>query len=177
MRQSHSYKVFKERIQDIFNFAVLVTASIPILKQNLKLFDKGEIKRLPDPDYFKPSVVYVIKQNTLETLQLNGLNREKIERLKLLKDIPLNNAEFKKKVIEAIGEKDYKSNRNRIKIQSKKYINNIKDYSTGYKKKLASYLYFSTFSYFEAFIIDISLEIINSFDSLDRTKPLWTKSP
>jgi len=177
MKQSNSYKEFKERIQDIFNFAVLVTASVPVLKHNLKLFDKGDIKRLPDPDYFEPSVVYDIKQETLETLQANGLKQEKIEKLKLLKDIPFNNAEFKRKVIEAIGENDYKANRNIIKRQSKNYISNIRDCSFGYQKKLATYLYFSTFSYFEAFIIDISSEIINSFDSLDISESIEGYKP
>lgn len=170
MKQSNSYKEFKERIQEIFNFAVLITLSVPVLKQNLKLFDKGTIERLPDPDYFEPSVVYEIKQKTIESLYTKGVESEKIEKLKLLQGIPINNAEFKLKVIEAIGEEHYKTHRNTIKKQSKNYIDNINSCTTNYQSKLATYLYFSAFSYFEAFIIDLSLEIINGFDKLDKTK-------
>lgn len=170
MAQSNAYKQFRERTQEIFNFAVLVTSSVPVLKLNLKLLQEGTINRLPDPDYFKPSVIYEINQETLNTLISKGIKEEKIEKLKILKDIPLNNAEFKLKVIEAIGEENYKAHRNTIKRQSKNYIDNMNNCLANYQPKLATYLYFSTFSYFEAFVIDISLEIISGFNKLDKAK-------
>ncbi len=170
MRQSNSYLQFKERTQEIFNFAVLVTLSVPVLKHNLNLFKQGTISRLPDPDYFAPSVVYEIKQNTIDFLKGKKVEEENIHKLSLLKNIPLNNAEFKQKVVEAIGEENYKANRNTLKRQSKNYIDNIENCIINYQPKLATYLYFSTFSYFEAFIIDLSQEIIDYYNSIDREK-------
>ncbi len=164
MKQSTAYKDFKERTQEIFNFAVLVTLSVPVLKQNIKLFNDKKIKRLPDPHYFKPSVVYEINQDTINTLIGNKLEEEKVEKLKALIDTPLNSSEFKNKVIEAIGETDYKANRNEIKRQSKNYADNITNCTSNYQSKLATYLYFSTFSYFEAFVMDIAIQ------PLDREK-------
>lgn len=169
MKQTNSYTEFKERTQEIFNFAVLITLSVPVLKQNLNLFKAGTIKRLPDPDYFEPSVVYEVKEETIEKLESIGIDKEKIDKIRMFKDIPLNNAEFKAKIIEAIGEDDYKGNRNTIKRQSKKYIENINNCTTNYQTQLATYLYFSTFSFFEAFIVDISNEIITSFNKIDKT--------
>ncbi|MBL0049237.1 MAG: hypothetical protein IPP32_14220 [Bacteroidetes bacterium] len=170
MKQSKAYKDFKERTQEIFNFAVLVTLSVPVLKQNIKLFSDKKIKRLPDPDYFEPSVVYEISQDTIDTLIEKGLELEKAEKLKSLIDLPLNSSEFKIKVIDAIGETDYKANRNEIKRQSKNYAENITNCTTNYQAKLASYLYFSTFSYFEAFIMDIAIEMTKSIRPFDREK-------
>ena len=43
MKQSKAHKDFKERTQEIFNFAVLVTLSVPVLKQNIKLFNDKKI--------------------------------------------------------------------------------------------------------------------------------------
>jgi len=177
MKQSQAYKDFKERTQEIFNFAVLVTLSVPVLKQNLKLFNDKKIKRLPDPDYFEPSVVYEISEETISTLTEKGLSADKIEKLKLLLNIPINSSEFKSKVIEAIGETDYKSNRNEIKRQSKNYSENITNCTKNYQSKLATYLYFSTFSYFEAFIIDIAIELTNNIQSVDREKYLIDFQP
>lgn len=74
MKQSKSYKSFKERTQEIFNFAVLITLSIPVLKHNLKLFRKGKISRLSDPDYFEPSVMYEIKSETIDLLSQEGID-------------------------------------------------------------------------------------------------------
>ena len=85
-------------------------------------------------------------------------------------DIPLNSSEFKSKVIEAIGETDYKANRNEIKRQSKNYADNITNCTSNYQSKLATYLYFSTFSYFEAFVMDIAIEMTKSIHPLDREK-------
>ena len=89
MKQSTAYKDFKERTQEIFNFAVLVTMSVPVLKQNIKLFNDKKIKRLPDPDYFEPSVVYEISQDTIDTLTERGVEKDKIVKLKGLLNIPI----------------------------------------------------------------------------------------
>ncbi len=168
MKQSKAFKEFKERTQEIFNFAVLITLSVPTLKQNIKLFDRGTINRLTDPDYFEPSVIYEIKPETIIDLKEKGLSDEKIKKLTLLIGNPLNNKEFKLKVISAIGDEDYKIHIRTIKRQSKNYVDNITNCTTNYQTKLATYLYFSTFSYFEAFIVDISLEIINGFNKLNK---------
>lgn len=170
MKQSKAYKDFKERTHEIFNFAVLVTLSVPVLKQNIKLFNDKKIKRLPDPDYFEPSVVYEIRQDTIDTLTEKGIEKDKIEKLKSLLNIPINSSEFKDKVIDSIGEDDYKANRNEIKRQSKTYADNLTNCATNYQSKLATYLYFSTFSYFEAFVMDIAVEMTKSIQMLDREK-------
>lgn len=168
MRQSEAYKEFKQRTQEIFNFAVLVTISVPVLKMNIKLFNDGKIKRLPDPDYFEPSVVYEISASTITELSEKGLSKEKMERLNLLKEVPLNSSEFKEKVIQAIGEADYKANRNTIKRQSKNYSENISNCTSHYQSKLATYLYFSTFSYFEAFVLDLAKELTNGYEEIEK---------
>lgn len=168
MKQSEAYKEFKQRTQEIFNFAVLVTISVPVLKMNIKLFNDGKIKRLPDPDYFEPSVVYEISASTLTELEKKGLSKDKIERLSLLKEIPLNSSEFKEKVIQAIGETDYKANRNTIKRQSRNYSENISNCTSNYQSKLATYLYFSTFSYFEAFVLELASELTNEYEQIEK---------
>ena len=165
MKQSKAYKEFKLRTQEIFNFAVLVTISVPVLKQNVKLFSEGKIKRFPDPDYFEPSVIYEITQGTIDTLTENGVETKNLNKLI---GIPLNSSEFKGKVIEAIGEKAYKANRNTIKRQAKNYADNILNCTIDYQSKLAAYLYFSTFSYFESFVYDLATEIVSGFDQIDR---------
>lgn len=177
MRQSQAYKDFKERTQEIFNFAVLVTLSVPVLKQNLKLFNDKKIKRLPDPDYFEPSVVYEISDETISTLTEKGISADKIKNLKLLLNIPLNSSEFKSRVIDVIGVTDYKTNRNEIKRQSKKYSENISKCTINYQSKLATYLYFSTFSYFEAFVMDIAIELTNSIQTVDEAQYLIDFQP
>lgn len=170
MRQSNSYIYFKNRIQEIFNFAVLITVSVPVLKQNIGKYKANLINKLAEPDYFEPSVVYNITSLTIDELTEKNIDSEKIEKLKILIDIELNSREFKEKVIQCIGEDLYNTHRNIIKKQSLSYVNNIEQCSKGYKGKLATYLYFSTFSYFEAFIIDISKEIISSIEKLDQNK-------
>lgn len=167
MKQSKAYKEFKLRIQEIFNFAVLVTISVPVLKQNIKLFNEGVIKRFPDSDYFEPSVIYEVTPDTIETLKENGVETEMINELI---GIRLNSSEFEEKVIKAIGEQAYKSNRNTIKRQSKNYAENILNCTTNYQSKLSKYLYFSTFSYFESFINDLAIEITESFNQIDSEK-------
>lgn len=176
LEQSNSYIAFKTRTQEIFDFAVLVTSSVPTFKHNLKLLEKGEIKRIPEPDYFQPSVIYEINESTLSDLQLNGLNEENRLKLKELINRPLNNREYKESVIERIGEQEYKKHRNVLKRQSTGYTENLKECTKDYQKKLASYLYFSLFSYFEAFVGDLINELIDHFSKLDIEEYLQESS-
>jgi hypothetical protein len=48
------------------------------------------------------------------------------------------------------------------------YVDNIEACTKDYQKRLATYLYFSTFSYFESYIIDLSKEVISQFVKLDK---------
>ncbi|SHJ98136.1 hypothetical protein SAMN04488028_102366 [Reichenbachiella agariperforans] len=167
MTQSQAYLSFKERTQEIFNFAVLVTTSVPVLKQSLNLFKKGTISRIPEPDFFEPSVIYEITADTIASLSEEQLPVDKIEELKKIVDTPISHSQFKKTVVDVIGEEHYKKHRNTIRRQSLNYINNISDCTTDYQSKLSSYLYFSLFSYFEAFISDLVMEIIDAIERLN----------
>lgn len=167
MEYSKSYIDFKERIQEIFNFAVLVTLSVPVLKQNVRLFKNNNINRLPEPDYFEPSVLYEIKPQTISFLENEGIPKSQIIKLKELENTPLYNSKFKSEVIGIIGEGSYKKYRNKIKLQSIDYIENISDCTSDYQTKLASYLYFSLFSYFESFINELIKELIQSLERID----------
>lgn len=170
MKQTTAYKNFTNRIQEIFNFAVLITISVPVLKQNLKLIKDEVIDRLPDTDYFEPSVIYEITDKTITQLKTKLLGETELERLKELLNKPLNNTEFKNKVVEKIGLNNYKTFRNTLKKQSRVYLDNIQNCTANYQTKLATYLYFSTFSYFEAFIGDISNEVIDSLEKINNTQ-------
>ncbi len=172
MRQSKAYLVFRESIQEIFSFAVIVTASVPVLKQNIKIYKEGKISRLPDPDYFEPSVVYEITKPTLDKLKVLKVDPDKVEGLAKILNQTFTNNEFKLRVVNAIGEDLYKEHRNILKKQSVDYVNNIEISTKGYQKKLATYLYFSAFSYFEAYIVDLAKEVIAQFSKLDKTKYL-----
>jgi hypothetical protein len=167
LEQSNSYKAFKTRTQEIFNFAVLVTSSVPVLEHNLELFKSGRIRRISEPDYFQPSVIYTINELTLSDLKSNGLDDDKLDALRGMINLPLYNREFKEYIIARIGKEDYNNHRSTLKRQSSDYIDNLKICSTAYQSKLASYLYFSLFSYFEAFIFDLMHEVIEAFDRLD----------
>lgn len=167
MEQSNSYISFKARTQEIFDFAVLVTCSVPTFKYNLKLFESGEINRLSEPDYFQPSVIYEITESTIADLKTNGLDGEKLILIREVINKPLNNREFKECIIDRIGEEPYKEHRHILKRQSSGYVENLKECTKDYQKKLASYLYFSLFSYFEAFIGDLINEVTNSFNKID----------
>lgn len=175
MKQTKSYVFFKNRTQEIFDFAVLVTISVPVLKQNIGKFKKGLIKNLPEPDYFEPSVVYEIKEQTL--IELEGkIENEKIESLKTLENIPLNSSDFKTKVTAIIGKENFTQNRLILKKQSTEYIDNINSCTSNYQAKLATYLYFSTFSYFEAFITDVSKELIEQITKINQAEYIQNHS-
>lgn len=103
MKQSNSYKFFKERIQEIFSFAVLVTASVPNLKESINLFESGKIKRLPDPGYFEPSVLYEITDGSLFDLKETGdISDEQLELLKTIKNKSLSTSDYKRKIISIV---------------------------------------------------------------------------
>lgn len=167
MNESLSLKLYKERIQDIFDFAVLVTSSVPNLKKNINLYKNGIISRMPDTDYFEPSVIFEITDKTIESLKKTELKVDLIIELEKMKNIPFNSTEYKKKVIALIGSDNYSKFRNQLCTQSKDYVSNLANCSIGYQKKLATYLYFSTFSYFEAFIKDLFSEIVSHFHLLN----------
>ncbi len=168
LRQSYSYILFRESIQEIFSFAVIVTASIPVLKQNIKIYREGKIGRLPDNDYFQPSVVYVIKQSTIDKLKELKVDDDKLVELTKLLNQTMTSNDFKVKVVSAIGEPLYKQHRNILKKQSDDYINNLESSTSGYQKKLATYLYFSAFSFFEAYIVDLAKEVVAQFSRIDK---------
>ena len=168
MRQSGSYLSFKKRIQEIFDFAVLVTASVPVTKLNLKLYKDGKINRLPDPDFFEPSVIYEITEHTLNSLGDLGMDVSVVAALQSLKGKPLNTREFKERIVTTIGEEQYKKHRNHLRKQSHSYVDNLRNTANGYQSKLATYLYFSAFSYFEAYVIDLSREVGSFFTPLNQ---------
>jgi hypothetical protein len=170
MAESKSYASFKTRIQEIFDFAILITISVPELKKNIKLYESKKINRLSDPDYFEPSVRYSITDETILRLQENSVEQKDIDSVRSVLNNEYNNKEFKDRIIELVGEDFYNKNRNILKRQSTSYINDLKTCATDYKQKLATYLYFSTFSYFEAYIIDICKEISSSFEKVDYKK-------
>ncbi|RZJ54339.1 MAG: hypothetical protein EOO44_05465 [Flavobacterium sp.] len=172
MKQSNAYIAFKTRTQEIFSFAVIVTSSVPVLKHNINLFRGGKIDKISEPDYFQPSVIYDIKESTLKDLKENGLDESKLVLLQEIKDIPLNNREFKESVIARIGVTAYNANRNILKRQSKNYIANLYSSTSGYQAKLASYLYFSLFSYFESFISELTKEVIDTLEQLNVSQYL-----
>jgi antitoxin component of MazEF toxin-antitoxin module len=46
---------WKAQTQDAFEFSVLVCSAVPVLKRNIRLYEKGVIKELARPDYYGPS--------------------------------------------------------------------------------------------------------------------------
>lgn len=174
MRRSKSFNSFQDKTKEIFSFAVVVTASVPALKEAAAKYKKKISNRLPDPSHFEPSVTYEIFHETIEKLRTDGIDES---RLKLLSDEIgeiFGNTEFKNLVIRILGEQDYKTHRNTLKKQSEAYITNLLECSKGYQTKLATYLYFSLFSYFESFIIEISKEVIESL-KYENSKKYITK--
>lgn len=163
MNQTNAYEFFAKRIQDIFNFAVLVTSSVPVLKYNLKLFEQNKITRIPDPDFFETSVIYELKQESINQLKSDQkISEDQESALLVLKGLPLSLSNFKSKLIHILGRDLFDIYRNSLKIQSIKHIENLRACTVDYKEKLSTYLYFSNFSYFESFLIDIAEEAISS---------------
>lgn len=164
-------------MQEIFNFAVLVTLSVPVLKRDVKLFREGKIQSLHDPDFFEPSVIYVVSDEIIKKLETDKVDKNKVEKLKKLKNRPLNSSEFKQNIIQAIGHDLFEKYRNGLKKQSNQYLDNIDNCARDYKQKLSSYLYFSTFAYFEGYVNEICKEIINSLEKIDYQSYIVSHSP
>lgn len=170
MKHSKSFIAFQEKTQEIFNFAVLITASVPALKECIGKYKKGLNSRIPDPNYFEPSVIYEIFPETITELQNKGLEQHQLENLKSHIGKSYGNREFKELMITILGKTIYVENRSILKKQNFKYVDNLIDCSNNYQSKLATYLYFSLFSYFEAFILDLAQEVLSSLSYLDGKK-------
>lgn len=170
MKQTDSYKFFKKRIQEIFSFAVLVTASVPNLKETIDLFESWKINRLPDPGYFKPSVLYEITDGSLLKLKETwDISDAHMELLSTIKGKSFSNNDFKRKITSIVWDPTYKKHRTIFKRQTLRYTRNLKEISSGYKKNLSAYLYFSCFAFFESFVIDILKEITKSLSFLETS--------
>ena len=50
---TNAYNVWKVESQAIFDFSVLVSYSVPSLKMQISLLEKGKIQSLPRPDYYR----------------------------------------------------------------------------------------------------------------------------
>lgn len=53
LQQSNSHKLYRQQIQDTFDFIYLCCHAIPALNLCIKAVEKGSIPKLPDADYFK----------------------------------------------------------------------------------------------------------------------------
>jgi hypothetical protein len=74
--RTESFEDYKERVEQIFNFAAVVTVGIPALKQQISLFNKKTIHSIPRPDFFEASVNYKIDDAVLKKLKENDLEQE-----------------------------------------------------------------------------------------------------
>lgn len=99
-----------------------------------------------------------------------------LELLNSIKNKPLSNSDFKKKIISIVWEDIYRKHRNLFKRQSLIYTKNIKDISKNYKSNLASYLYFSCFAFLEAFILDLLKEITQSLSITNADEYIFNES-
>lgn len=117
MRRSEAFLKFKVQRDEIFNFAVLVTSSVPSLKRNISLFEKGKIARLPDTDYFEPSVTFELTPPVLKALEEAGVSASILEQLEqLMLRGALGRADFVKELKVILGEEEYKKYRNYLMI-------------------------------------------------------------
>jgi len=53
VRTSKSYLKLREQIQESFNFVYIVCQSVPCLKLQSSLVKKGQLQKLPNPDYYQ----------------------------------------------------------------------------------------------------------------------------
>lgn len=49
-----AYENWKHQTQDTFEFSMLVCSAVPVLKRNMKLFEKGIIPEITKADYYAP---------------------------------------------------------------------------------------------------------------------------
>jgi len=62
-RNSQAYLILRSQIQESCDFAYIVSQSIPCLKLQMSLVKKGQIAKLPNPDYFNnPNPVDMISK-------------------------------------------------------------------------------------------------------------------
>lgn len=67
---TNSYKIWKSESQAIFDYSVLVSYSVPALKMQISLLEKGEIQSLPRPDYYRSTKEgYYSSKNLLQGLK------------------------------------------------------------------------------------------------------------
>lgn len=50
-----SYEKWKMQTQDTFEFSVLVCNAVPTLKRNIRLYEKGVVSELVEPDHYGPN--------------------------------------------------------------------------------------------------------------------------
>ncbi|EIJ40872.1 hypothetical protein JoomaDRAFT_3947 [Galbibacter orientalis DSM 19592] len=50
--RTNAFNTLQRQVQETFDFAVVVCHSVPALKLQMNLLDKGTINKLPTPDYF-----------------------------------------------------------------------------------------------------------------------------
>lgn len=166
--KSKAFKDYKGRVEQLFNFAAVITAGIPALKHQISLFNKNTIHSIPKPDFFEASVNYKIDDFVLKKLEEKGLEQEFIVRLEVLKGKNLNYQDHQNSIVNIIGLDKYKEYYDVFRHQSSEYVGNLLNSTNGYQSKLASYLYLSSFSFFEGYIFDLTVEVfsVNKF-SLD----------
>lgn len=67
---SKAYINLKEQIQEAFDFVYIVCQSVPCMKLQCNLVQRGQITGLPNPDYFG-------KANPVEQIREQALNYKK----------------------------------------------------------------------------------------------------
>jgi hypothetical protein len=74
-----AYKKLKEQVQGIFDLSVVTCYGIPALKRQMTLVEKGEIDKLPRPDY------YPDEKNSIEQLRKQAIGyKSKLARFTFL---------------------------------------------------------------------------------------------
>lgn len=67
---TNAYNIWRVESQAIFDFSVLVSYSVPSLKMQISLLEKGKIQSLPRPDYYRSTKEgYYSSDNLLEGLK------------------------------------------------------------------------------------------------------------
>lgn len=111
---TNSYKILKSEMQEIFDFAVAVSYSIPSLKMNIKNVKEGKLSYLPKADYFKDT-------STPEEVRKRTINyQKKMARYILITNFSFFEAYFKNALQEII---DYHGGKDEIINLTKKRIN------------------------------------------------------
>ncbi|MGM0479383.1 MAG: hypothetical protein ACQERC_09180 [Bacteroidota bacterium] len=64
IKRTKSYNTLRDQMQEVFDFAVVICHSVPALKLQIKLLEKGKIEKLPEPDYFTPNSAEQLKKQS-----------------------------------------------------------------------------------------------------------------